>query len=97
MLSLCKLPYPTHGITLPSLSGGHVFHYTLEELGLCEGDCVEVTATTDRVQNKVGVEENGELVAYLPVKDCWWSAYYSNELAWVTVVRIHVGTGECVR
>lgn len=97
MLSLCKLPYPTHGITLPSLSGGHVFHYTLEELGLCEGDCVEVTATTDRVQNKVGVEEDGEVVVCLSAKDYWSNAYYSNELAWVTVARIHVGTGECVR
>ena len=71
--------------------------YLLKEYELCEGDCVEVTTTTGMIQNQVSVEEDGEVVVCLSTKDYWSNAYCSNELAWVTVARIHVGTGECVR
>ena len=89
--------YPRSAISLlPSFQCYNV-HFTLEGLGLREGDCVEVTATTDMIQNQMGVEEDGEVVVCLSTKDYWSNAYYSNELAWVTVARIHVGTGEGVR
>ena len=69
--------------------------YLLKEYELCEGDCVEVTTTTGMIQNRVGVKKDGELVAHLT--STLLPRTLSNDLVWVTVVEIHVGTGECVR
>lgn len=69
--------------------------YPLKEYELCEGDCVDVTTTTSMIQNRVGVEKDGELVVHftstLPPRPL------SNDLVWATVVEIHIGRDFHVR
>ena len=95
MLSLCKLPYLRPSVVARFKERVIAIDYPLKEYELCEGDCVEVTATTDMIQNQVGVEKDGELIVHLT--SALLPRTLSNDLVWATVVEIHIGRGFHVR
>ena len=87
--------YPRSAISL--LPSFHCYNgcFSLDSLGLREGDCVEVTTTTGMIQNQVSVEEDGEVVVHftnvLPPRPLF------NDLVWATVVEFHIGRDFHVR